>query len=87
VKEALIVFETYKKALRDFAGAGRVVRPRVVTVTASSPAWMRFTGTWGEDQIIDFPEARFTYKAGPEGAAFHETWRSPIGEPLSWPKG
>jgi hypothetical protein len=38
VKEALIVFETYNKALRDFAGAGRPLRPRVVT--AKSPTWM-----------------------------------------------
>lgn len=86
-KEAVIVFDTYEKPLRDFTGRGRTVRPRVVAVRAGSPAWMRFPGTWGEDQIIDFPEARFTYKAGPAGPAFHEAWRRPFGEPLSWRKG
>lgn len=85
--EAAIVFDTYKKQLRDFAGQGRSVRPRVVPVTTRSPAWMRFPGTWGEDQIIDFPDARFTYKAGPAGPAFHDAWRQPFAEALSWPEG
>lgn len=85
-KEALIVFDTYGKPLRDATQAGRTVRPRLVTFTATSPAWMRFPGTWGEDQIIDFPDARFTYGAGPVGPAFQKVWRRPVAEPLSWPK-
>jgi hypothetical protein len=84
-KEAVIVFETYKRPLRDFTAAGLSLRPKVVTVKASTPSWMAFPGTWGEDQIIDFPEARFTYKAGPEGPAFHDAWKNPLA-PMSWPK-
>jgi hypothetical protein len=63
------------------------VRPRVVTVTAMSPAWMRFPGTWGEDQIIRFPQVDFTYGAGPTGPAFQKPWKDPVAVPLGWPKG
>ena len=86
-EQARIVFENYGKPLRDFAGTGRTISPRLVRVTATSPPWMSFSGAWGEDQIIFFPQATFTYGLGPTGPAFKAVWKNPIGVPLSWPKG
>jgi hypothetical protein len=86
-EQAVIVFENYGKPLRDFARAGRTISPKLVRVTATSPSWMSFPGAWGEDQLIFFPQATFTYGLGPTGPAFKKIWRSPIGVPLSWPKG
>ncbi len=86
-EQARIVFENYGKPLRDFVGTGRTISPRLVRVTATSPSWMTFAGAWGEDQIIFFPQATFTYGLGPTGPAFKTVWKNPIGVPLSWPKG
>jgi hypothetical protein len=86
-EQAVIVFENYGKPLRDFAGSGRSVSPRLSRVTAGSPPWMRFPGAWGEDQIVFFPQATFTFGVGPTGPAFKRIWKDPIGVPLSWPKG
>jgi hypothetical protein len=86
-EQAVIVFENYGKPLRDFAGSGANLSPRVVRVTAASPAWMRFPGAWGEDQIVFFPQATFTFGAGPTGPAFKRVWKDPVGVPLSWPRG
>jgi len=64
------------------------VTPRVVRIRTGAPAWMRFPGTWGEDQYADFPVVpAFRYGAGPEGPAFHEQWERPLAVPLSWPRG
>ena len=72
----------------DFAGAGRTVRPRLVRVTAASPEWMAWAGAWGEDAYVHAPgEAPIRYGLGPIGPAFHEQWRAPVREVLSWPKG
>ena len=86
-EQAVIVFENYGKPLRDFTGAGRTISPSLVRVTATAPRWMRFPGTWGEDQVVFFPQATFTTGAGPTGPAFKRIWRSPIGVPLGWSKG
>jgi hypothetical protein len=86
-EQAVIVFENYGKPLRDFAGSGANLSPRVVRVTAAAPAWMRFPGAWGEEQIVFFPQATFPFGAGPTGPAFKRIWKDPIGVPLSWPKG
>lgn len=86
-EQAAIVFENYGKPLRDFAGVGRTVSPRLVRVTATAPSWMSFSGAWGEDQLIFFPQVTFTYGLGPTGPAFKKIWASPIGVPLGWPKG
>jgi hypothetical protein len=57
-------------------------------VTATTPSWMGFAGTWGEDGYVHFPNNEpIAYGAGPRGPAFHEQWRSPIGDVLGWPRG
>jgi hypothetical protein len=73
----------------DRTGRGRVVRPALVRVTATSPAWMSFAGGWGEDGYLRVPNGQPTSYAatGPKGPAFHEQWRAPVGEALGWPKG
>jgi hypothetical protein len=83
--EALSIFDAFRSRLVDHAGPGRVVRPRVVRVTASRPAWMRFPGMWGEDQYVAFPNnPPFRFGGGPEGPAFHALWRRPFTTPLGW---
>jgi Vacuolar protein sorting-associated protein 62 len=78
------------RALRlvDRTGSGRVVRPELVPVTATRPSWMRFAGAWGESGYVHFPNnAPIAYSGAPRAPAFHETWRAPIAEELSWPRG
>lgn len=71
----------------DNTGNGRVVRPRLVRVSATSPAWMRFAGRWGEDQYLHVagsqPQA---FGGGPTGPAFKEQWRAPMADVLGWPR-
>ncbi|MEP7223843.1 MAG: Vps62-related protein [Actinomycetota bacterium] len=72
----------------DHTGKGPTRRPRVVRVGKTSPRWMAFAGTWGEDGYLHFPgNAPLASGAGPRGPAFHEQWRSPVREVLSWPRG
>jgi hypothetical protein len=72
----------------DVTGVGRVVRPRLVRVTATAPSWMAFAGSWGEDAFIRVPPSEpARYGLGPRGPAFHEQWRRPVAEVLSWPRG
>ncbi|HSG13531.1 MAG TPA: hypothetical protein VLA22_06660 [Gaiellaceae bacterium] len=73
----------------DRTGAGRRLRPRVVRVTARTPSWMAFAGRWGEAQYIRAPGGVPQVFGGSpaRGPAFHEQWRSPVKEVLSWPKG
>lgn len=73
----------------DHAGKGGVVRPRLVRVTATSPGWMAFAGRWGEDEYLHAPggEPVASGGSGPQGPAFHEQWRAPVAEVLSWPRG
>ena len=73
----------------DHTGRGRVVRPRLVRVSATSPAWMAFAGGWGEDGYLRVPGGQpQSYSAtGPKGPAFHTQWRRPVAEILSWPRG
>jgi Vacuolar protein sorting-associated protein 62 len=89
VDPALInVIEAYGARAVDFAGSGRVVRPRLVRVTDSTPRWMAFAGSWGEDGWVHFPDNEpIRNGAGPPGPAFHEQWRRPVAEALSWPRG
>ena len=86
-REALSVLDAYKRPVLDFTAAGLTVSPSVVRLTATSPSWMRFPGTWGEDQFIHFPNATFIYGTSPTGPGFKKIWRDPIGTPLSWPRG
>jgi hypothetical protein len=71
----------------DRTGRGRMLRPRLVRVTASMPAWMAFAGTWGEDQYLHVPgQAPVAFGTGPRGPAFHELWRAPVADVLGWPR-
>ena len=82
------VIESYGEKPIDRTGTGRVVRPRLVRVTEATPRWMRFAGTWGEDGYLHFPgNEPIALGAGPRGPAFHEQWRRPVAEVLSWPRG
>ena len=72
----------------DHAGRGRTIRPRLVRVAARSPGWMTFAGAWGEDGYLHFPgNEPLRSGLGPRGPAFHEQWRRPVAEVLSWPAG
>lgn len=73
----------------DHAGRGRVVRPRVVRISATSPSWMTFAGRFGEDEYLQVPSGTPVASGGggPRGPAFHRQWRSPVAEVLSWPRG
>jgi hypothetical protein len=72
----------------DRTGRGRVVRPLLVRVSATAPSWMAFAGAWGEDAYIRVPPSPpALYGLGPPGPAFHEQWRNPVGDVMSWPRG
>lgn len=82
---ALAIYDAYKVELVDHAARGQTVAPRVVRVTLTSPSWMRFRGTWGEDQYAGFPDlAPFKYGVSPQGPPFHSLWRKPVAVPLGW---
>ena len=89
VDSALIsVILAYGAQPVDHAGSGRTVRPRLVPVASSKPSWMAFAGSWGEDGYVHFPgNEPIVSGAGPRGPAFHEQWRRPVAEVLSWPLG
>jgi Vacuolar protein sorting-associated protein 62 len=86
-KEAVAVYKAYKVPMVDHAALGRTIRPALVQVSSSSPGWMRFPGTWGEDQFVGFPNTVFRFGAGPAGPAFQDDWRNPVYGPLNWPRG
>jgi hypothetical protein len=85
-KEAVAVYKAYGVRMLDHAAAGRTVSPAVVRVGAASPAWMRFPGTWGEDQYAGFPNAVFRFGTSPRGPIFQDDWRDPASGPLTWPR-
>lgn len=86
--QVISVIKAYGAAPVDHAAAGPTIRPRLVRVTASTPPWMAFAGTWGEDAYIHFPNNEpLVYGAGPRGPAFHGLWRSPVTTLLGWPRG
>lgn len=71
----------------DHTGKGRVIQPVVLHVNATTPSWMAFAGTWGEDQYLHARVGQdpVPFGAGPRGPAFHEQWRRPISDVMSWP--
>jgi hypothetical protein len=82
------IIEAHGVAPVEHTAKGRIVRPRLVPVSSSMPGWMAFAGTWGEDGYVHFPgNAPLASRAGPRGPAFHEQWRRPVAEVLSWPRG
>jgi hypothetical protein len=90
VDPALIaIMKAYGVAIpSDHTGKGRVVRPRLVRVDATSPSWMQFAGAWGETGYLHAPDKEpIPAGAGPRGPVFHPLWRRPVAEALSWPRG
>jgi hypothetical protein len=73
----------------DRTGRGRVVRPVLVPVNRVDPSWMRFAGRWGEDEYLRVPGGQPVASGGggPRGPVFHDQWRRPVREVLSWPRG
>lgn len=73
----------------DRTGRGRVVRPALARVNREDPMWMRFAGRWGEDEYLRVPGGQPvpTGGGGPRGPVFHDQWRRPVREVLSWPRG
>jgi hypothetical protein len=59
-------------------GGGRVVRPRVVRVSAESPAWMRWPGRWGGARARWWVPGE---QSSPHGPAFQPDgrWSDPEG--------
>ena len=56
-------------------GRGRVVRPRVVRVTATAPAWMRWRGRWGGAKARSWVPGE---QDSPRGPAFQsDRWNAP----------
>jgi hypothetical protein len=90
IVEPVLISVIEQKGLRpvDRTGNGRVIRPHLARVTATSPSWMAFAGAWGEDAYIRVPPSEpAPYGTGPVGPAFHEQWRRPIADVLGWPRG
>jgi hypothetical protein len=89
VDPALIsVIKAYGARPVDHTGKGSVVRPKLVLVTATAPAWMTFAGAWGEAGYFHVPDREpIGAGLGPVGPAFHKQWRLPVKEVLSWPRG
>ena len=90
VVEPVLISVIRQKGLRpvDRTGSGKVIRPRVVRVSATAPSWMAFAGTWGEDAYIRVPPSEpARYGSAPVGPAFHEQWRKPLADVLGWPRG
>ena len=85
----IAIFEQNGQEPVDHTGRGRIVRPRLVRVTETTPSWMAFAGRWGEDEYLHVPGGQPVTSggAGPTGPAFHEQWRAPVAEVLSWPRG
>jgi hypothetical protein len=90
IVEPILITVIEQKGLEpvDYTGSGRVVRPRLVPITATSPSWMTFEGAWGEDAYLRAPpSAPARYGHVPPGPRFREQWRKPVADVLSWPKG
>ncbi len=71
----------------DHTGKGHVLQPVPIHVNATTPTWMAFAGTWGDDQYLHARagQAPVVFGGGPRGPAFHEQWRHPISDVMSWP--
>jgi hypothetical protein len=83
-----IIEQSGQKAA-DHTGKGRVIRPKLVRVSGTSPGWMAFAGRWGEDEYLHVPggQAVRSGGSGPQGPVLHEQWQRPVVEALSWPRG
>jgi hypothetical protein len=88
--QATALLEQYHVSLPEIVRVGRTIaNEAVVPITATSPAWMKFTGAWGEAQYIQIPnrQAPLAYGTSPTGPAAHALWRRPLPTVLGWPRG
>jgi hypothetical protein len=82
----LSIFKALGYRLVDHAGGGRrILAPRLLRLTSTTPAWTAFSGTWGEDQYARLGDVTFKDGAGPIGPTHKRAWRDPVGTVASWP--
>ena len=78
---ALSIFEGSRLYPTDYTARGEVLTPALKRVTATAPSWMAFPGAWGETARFGTPGGTILpFGLGPEGPAFHRSWRDPLGE-------
>jgi hypothetical protein len=87
--EAAALLRQYNVTLTDQVARGRkIVAASNAPITARTPEWMTFAGTWGEAQYVQIPnQAPIASGRGPQGPAFHALWRKPVATLLGWPSG
>jgi hypothetical protein len=85
---ARAIFDVHLTEVLDWTGEGRRLVPRLVDVTTSRASWLRFPGTWGEEQWFHAPDPVNTvpYGTAPVGPAFHDLWRRPLRTLARWPR-
>lgn len=82
----------------DRSGAGQSFGPASVAgvdptairrVGSRRPAWIRFAGTWGEDQVFHAPPPIGTqvFLTSPISPPYQQVWRLPLTAFAQWPVG
>jgi hypothetical protein len=82
----------------DRSGAGQSFGPASVTgveptairrVGSTRPAWIRFAGTWGEDQVFHAPPPIGTqvFLTSPISPPYQQLWKLPLTAFAQWPVG
>jgi hypothetical protein len=63
----------------------------VERITANAPRWLRFPGTWGEDQYVNIPApvgpGIVLLGTSPVGPHAHDVWVDPLGTISGYPVG
>jgi hypothetical protein len=69
------------------AGLDGVIATGLVPVSARSPRWIRFDGTWGELQLFHAPAPIGTVADGfsPASPSLQDSWRHPLQTLAGWP--
>ena len=84
-RDIVPIFTALGYRLIDHAGGGRrITGPRLVRLSATSPEWAAFAGTWGEDQVVRLGDTTLRDGAGPTGPTQKAAWRNPVGTVASW---
>ena len=84
-KVVVPIFDALGYEMVDHAGGGRrITTPRLVLLTATSPAWTSFAGTWGETRFVRLGDVTFADGTGPVGPTHRADWRNPVGTVASW---
>jgi hypothetical protein len=81
---ARTVFTALKTPPVDVATVGATVRPRLLPL-APPPTWLAFPGAWGETGWFHAGDANIAYGLGPQGPAYHASWRDPLRTLAGWP--